>query len=316
VSWLKRLVVYPLLAVTCLCLAWVAWSLVAYRDIPVAELEARYGDATLAVVEIDGVPLRYRVEGSGPALLLIHSHYFNMRLWDDWIPALRDEFRVIRFDMTSHGLTGPEPRGDYSMARDVALIEGLLDHLGVDRFSVAGSSLGGNMAFHLASRHPERVDRLVLMNSGGLPREGSRANSGTIPGWVDYLSYLVPTAAFRAFLEWMIVDDDLVTPALAREFHDMFRRQGNRFAEFDRMRGFAVGDPAPVLAQITAPTLIMWGADNPQLPVEQAAKFEPLLSAADGVERRVYPGVGHVIPIEMPEQGSRELRRFLLGAGQ
>ena len=77
-------------------------------------------------VDVDGVPLRYRVEGSGPALLLIHSLYFDMGMWDGWAPKLADRFRVIRFDMTGHGLTGPEPNGDYSMARDLALIRGLL----------------------------------------------------------------------------------------------------------------------------------------------------------------------------------------------
>ncbi|MEP5763727.1 MAG: alpha/beta hydrolase [Halieaceae bacterium] len=300
----------PILAVIGL---WILWSLLAYRDIPVAELEQRYGAPQLAEVEIDGVPLRYRVDGEGPALLLIHSHYFNMRMWDDWVPLLAQHFQVIRFDMTSHGLTGPEPNGDYSMDRDLALILGLLDELGVDRFSIAGSSLGGNMAFHLAGRYPQRVERIALINSGGIPRPGSRGTSGTIPGWVDYVTYLVPTAAFRSFLEWMIIDDAIVTDALVTEFHQMFRRAGNRFAEFQRLRSFRVGDPTGVLAAIEAPVLLLWGGDNPQLPVTQVDKFLELLVNSEQVQRKIYPGVGHVIPLEIPQQGSRDLLIFLNG---
>jgi len=312
-KYLRWFLLWPMGALLALVLLWVLWSLIAYRDIPVEVLEQRYGAPELSQLEVDGVPLRYRVEGIGPDLLLIHSHYFNMRMWDDWLPLLSHHFRVIRFDMTSHGLTGPEPGSDYSMERDLDLILGLLDHLGVDQFSVAGSSLGGNMAFHLAGRYPERVQRLALINSGGIPRPGSRGTSGTIPGWVDYVTYLVPTTAFRSFLEWMIIDDTLVTDAMVSEFHQMFRRAGNRFAEFNRLRAFKVGDPTDLLASITTPVLLMWGADNPQLPVTQADRFAELLVNAPQLETLVYPGVGHVIPLEIPQQGSRDLLAFMLG---
>lgn len=291
---------------------WVCWSLLAYRDIPVDDLERWYGGSDTAHTDIDGVSLYYRVQGQGPPLLLIHSHYFNMRMWDDWVPVLAEHFRVIRFDMTSHGLTGPEPNGNYSMERDLELILGLLDHLGVHEFSVVGSSLGGNMAFHLAGRYPQRVNNLVLINSGGIRRPDSRAAQGSIPGWVDYLSYLVPTTAFRSFLQWMMVDDSLVSDKMVQEFHHMFRRQGNRFAEFNRLRAFDAGDPSSTLAAIQAPVLILWGRDNPQLPVSQMQAFQRLLVNAASIQSTAYAGVGHVIPLEIPGQGSRDVRAFLL----
>lgn len=293
---------------------WTGWSLVAYRDIPVAELEKRYGDKALQRVDLDGVSLAYRVEGEGPPLLLLHSHYFNMRMWDDWVPTLAQYFTVIRFDMTSHGLTGPDSRDDYSMDRDLEHILGLLGHLQVERFAVMGSSLGGNMAFHLAGLYPDRVSHLALANSGGIPRAGSRGTQGTIPAWVDYVSYLVPTAAFRSFLEWMMFDDQRVSDQQVEEFHQMFRREGNRFAEFNRLRAFEVGDPTDTLASIRAPVLIIWGEENPQLPVTQAARFKELLTAAPQVTVLLMPEVGHVIPLEMPDYGSVILRDFLLSS--
>jgi pimeloyl-ACP methyl ester carboxylesterase len=309
---LARMVCCGLASILLIVLLWVCWSLVAYRDIPVADLERWYGGPDLARAEIDGVSLRYRVQGNGPPLLLLHSHYFSMRMWDDWVPLLAEHFRVIRFDMTSHGLTGPEPTADYSMARDLQLILGLLEHLGVQQFSVVGSSLGGNQAFHLAGRYPQRVEKLVLINSGGIPRPDSRAAQGTIPGWIDYLSYLVPTPAFRSFLQWMMVDDALVSDELVQEFHHMFRREGNRFAEFNRLRAFDAGDPSEVLAAVQAPVLVLWGEDNPQLPLTQIQAFERLLVNASSFQAISYAGVGHVIPLEVPQRGSRDLRQFLL----
>jgi pimeloyl-ACP methyl ester carboxylesterase len=309
---LARVAGWGLASVLSLMVLWVCWSLLAYRDSPIDDLDRWYGGPDTAHTEIDGVSMHYRVEGQGPPLLLIHSHYFNMRMWDAWVPVLAEHFRVIRFDMTSHGLTGPEPNQDYSMERDLELILGLLDHLEVQHFSVVGSSLGGNQAFHLAGLYPQRVKQLVLINSGGIPRPNSRAAQGTIPAWVDYLSYLVPTTAFRSFLQWMIIDDALVTDQMVQEFHQMFRRQGNRFAEFNRLRAFESSDPTALLAAVEVPVLVLWGEDNPQLPVSQMQAFESLLVNAASVQTRAYAGVGHVIPLEIPRQGSRDVRDFLL----
>ena len=304
---------FGLLPFPAAALLWVFWSLIVYGDLPVEALDERYGAPEQRQVDVDGVPLRYRVEGSGPALLLIHSLYFDMGMWDGWAPKLADRFRVIRFDMTGHGLTGPEPNGDYSMARDLALIRGLLDHLGVDSLAVAGSSLGGALAFHLAAQQPQRVTKLALLNASGIARAEGRSGED-IPGWVNGVPYLIPTAAFRYFLEWMILDDSLVTAAMAMRFHQMLRRQGNRAALLDRLRGFRPSDPTAALAAVRTPVLLLWGADNPQLPVSHLDRFEALLTNAPCVRRVVYPEVGHVIPLEVPAKGVADLKAFLLAA--
>ena len=307
----KRIVLGILLSIPAAAVLWTVWSLVAYRDIPVEVLEARYGAPELSRLDVEGITLRYRIDGDGPALLLIHSLYFDMRMWEDWALLLSERFRVIRFDLTGHGLTGPEPTGDYSLNRDLDLIAGLLHHLDVDRFAVAGSSLGGAMAFHLASRHPDRVTQLALINASGIPRPDQRRRGGAIPGWADYALYLTPPAAFRVFLEWMIVDDRLVDADMVTGFHEMLRREGNRSALLDRMRAFREHNPALALAAVRAPVLILWGTDNPQLPSTHVDRFHALLVNAPRVERIVYPGVGHVIPLELPVRGAEDLMKFL-----
>ena len=90
-----------------LIILWLGWS---NRDIPVEDLEQRYGCDNLQVLDVDGVQLRYKVQGQGPPLVLLHSHFYNMRQWDSWVEVLADRFTLIRYDLTSHGLTGPDPR--------------------------------------------------------------------------------------------------------------------------------------------------------------------------------------------------------------
>jgi len=307
IRWLKRIGLGSLALVA----GYVVFQMIVWRDLPVEELEARYWENQVPEsVDIDGVNLRYRIDGDGPPVLLIHSHFFDMRMWDGWVEPLGNEFTLIRFDMTSHGLTGPDPTGDYSMERSLALISGLLDHLDIQRVSLVGSSLGGNMAFHFAAENPARVDRLILINSGGQRGENSRSG-GEIPGWADGLLSLVPRSAYGAFLRWMIADDALVTGERIAEFHDMFRRQGNRRAEIERLRDFHRGDPSPILAAITAPTLILWGRDNPQLAHELAYRFEAALTGSPRVEVKILPGTGHVLPLERPAKSAELAADFL-----
>lgn len=313
--------VYRILKITAAVIAAVAGLLAlaiallwwTNRDLPAAELDSLYGGDGLQRVRIDGVNLAYRVEGEGPPLLLIHSHFYTMRQWQPWVEALAADFTVIRFDLTSHGLTGPDPSGDYSRARGTQLVNGLLDHLGIPRASIAGSSTGGGLAWYYAARFPERVDKLILLNAPGMPGVTNKYMEKPLPDWFGYVFYLLPRQLFKPFLQAAVADKSLVTDEQVREFHLMYRREGNRWAEFERMRAWERGDIGPDLARITAPTLIMWGELNPQLPVAHAGQFAAGLVNAPRVEQRIYPGVGHVIPLEIPGQSASDARSFLQG---
>lgn len=305
-KWALRLLCVLLLAL----LGYAAYAHWAWRDITVTELEQKYGGTNLRSAWVDGVTLRYRLEGSGPALVLVHSHFLEMGLWDAWLPSLSPHFTVLRYDLTGHGLTGPDPFGVYNVERDVKLLDGLLQQLGIEDVSLVGSSLGGNIAFTFAAQQPQRVRALVLINSGGLKRTNSRSR-GEIPPWADYLMPLVPPAALGAFLRWMTADDTVVTAKEQTRFVEMWRREGNRRAELARLRQFETGEPEPLLAAITAPTLILWGEQNPQLPVELAQQFEQKLARAARVQRKTYPGAGHVLPLERPTESVADALMFL-----
>ena len=108
------------------------------RDIPAATLEKKYGNAESKYVVLDGVRMHYRDEGpttgdkaTAPTIILIHAHFDSLLMWDPWVNALKDKYRVVRFDFTSHGLTGVDPSGDYSLKRTVDLVEMLVKELNI-----------------------------------------------------------------------------------------------------------------------------------------------------------------------------------------
>mgnify|MGYP001584223403 CR=1 FL=1 len=307
-TWAIRLL---LLIVTLLTLAttWLWWS---NRDIPMAELEQQFGGNGLQRVMIDGVNLAYRVEGQGPSLVLIHSHFYTMRQWQQWVDTLKEDFTVVRFDLTSHGLTGPDPSEDYSRARGSVLLQGLLNHLHIEKASIAGSSTGGALAWYFAANYPQRVDRLILINAPGMPRVTNKYMERGMPDWMGYLFYLFPQSMFKPFLQAPVVDKTLITDARVEEFHRMYRGEGNRWAEFLRMQAWERGDIAPQLEKITSPVLVMWGEKNPQLPVEHVEQYQQQLINSPRVETRVYPDIGHVVPLEIPVASAIDARAFLL----
>ena len=312
-SW--RIITLPLKIVAGLLLsvitAYVLWVLIVYRDIPVAELERKYGGDNLQVANIDGVELRYKVEGQGPVLVLIHSHFYTMRQWQPWVDLLKDDFTIVRFDLTSHGLTGPDPSNDYSRQRGSELLYGLLKTLNIDHANIVGSSTGAGIAYTYAVTYPDKVDNLVLINAPGMPKTSNKYMDKPLPSWGGFMFYLLPEGLFDAFLKAPVVDDSLITPQQVTEFFDMYRRDGNRMAEYHRMRSYDKSDISPLLAGITAPTLIMWGEKNPQLPVDHVAQFVSLLTASKQVESIIYPDIGHVIPLENPHQSALDVAAFI-----
>ncbi len=247
-----------------------------------------------------------------PALVLLHSHFFTMQMWDNWAEQLASDYRVIRFDLPSHGLTGPAVNNDYSIEADIYLMEQLLAHLRIQQVILVGSSLGGNLAFYYAAHHPDNVTAVVLQNSGGFRKATSRGGNGKdLPGWANYLLYALPKPAFDAFMNWMVINKEAITPELLASFHHGFRRNGNRYAEMQRLRQFDAGDSAALLTQITAPVLIQWGQENPQLPVEQVDLFQQALTSSSRVEVITYPNTGHQLALEAPQTGLADMQGFL-----
>jgi pimeloyl-ACP methyl ester carboxylesterase len=129
-------------------------------------------DASTRFVTIHGHRRAYRMAGKGPALLLLHGIGDSSASWVPLMRPLAERFTVICPDMLGHGESA-KPRADYSAAAYANGMRDLLDVLGIDKVTVVGHSLGGGIAAQLTYQHPTRVERLVLVSSGGVSREVS-----------------------------------------------------------------------------------------------------------------------------------------------
>ena len=137
-------------------------------------------------VIIHGHELSYLDSGMGSAVLFIHGILGSQRQWIHLIDRMHDDHRVIVPDLFGHG-ESDKPVGDYSLGAHAATLRDLLDRLGIERVTLVGHSLGGGIAMEFYYLFPERVERLVLVASGGLGREVNPIlRSATLPGaaWV------------------------------------------------------------------------------------------------------------------------------------
>src|SRR6201993_2201378 len=120
---------------------------------------------------IHGHRVAYRLAGSGPPIVLIHGITASSRVWETVGPRLARDHTVLAPDLLGHGHSA-KPRGDYSMGAFASGIRDLVVSLELGPATVIGHSLGGGVAMQFAYQFPERVERLVVVASGGVGREG------------------------------------------------------------------------------------------------------------------------------------------------
>ncbi len=280
-----------------------------------AELEDRYATEDSRFMEVDGVRVHYMDQGDGPAVVLMHASYMTLRTWDSLAAHLVEQgHRVIRMDFLIAGLTGLEPNDEYTFERNGELVKGLTEALGVDRFAVLATSSGGIVGFNFAARYPEKVARLVLVNSAGLPRTAvtnpNRQRGTALSRWID--------ARYRTMSRTReLLDDNFIEPNeppewLVQMSYDMRRRASRQREASLQTRNFRTGDPESVLANITAPTMVAWGLDNQTVVHLEADVFQHWLINAPTLKKK-YPGVGHYLYLEIPDQFNNDVADFLAG---
>ena len=280
-----------------------------------AEIVARYADADSQFVVLegkDGIRTHFKDEGSGPAILLVHSSLGDLKDWDGWVATLAEDYRVVRLDLPAFGITGPVPSGNYSIDRYLALIDSLMDHLGIGRFAIAGTSYGGLVAFRYAGTRTDRVTALILQNSAGIEYGG---RGGTAERERDVAATFKPTRATRDSLSEalnMIINDPAkVTPELVARKTDYANVVGRDWESFAASRLYERGNPERVLGHVRAPSLVLWGGNSKALSVSTAQVFADALSNAEVVQKIIYEGGGHLLHIERPEQTARDVKAFL-----
>lgn len=280
-------------------------------DKPRAALEARYAAAPSEFVEVAGLRLHLRDTGprEAPAVILLHGFGASLHTWEAWAEALSARFRVIRLDLPGFGLTGPDPTGDYSDARSLAVLLALMDRLGLAQASLIGSSMGGRIAWTFAARHPERVERLVLMAPDGFASFGrAYGDAPKVPVMMRVLPYVMPVPLLRRSAAAAYADPATLTEPLLERYRDMLLAPGVRQAILDRVGQHVLADPVPLLRGIRAPVLLVWGEQDRMVPVTNAADYEAALPDS---RRVVFPELGHVPQEEAPARSLAPVLDFL-----
>lgn len=280
-------------------------------DLPRATLEARYLEAPSDLVTVDGIRLNVRDRGprDAPAVILIHGFAGSLQTWDAWADGLEAHHRVIRFDLPGSALSAPDPTGRYTDARTLQLLIGLMDRLGIARASIVGHSVGGRIAWTVAARHPERVDRLVLIAPDGFASPGfeyGRPPEGS--ALFGLIRYVLPKPLLRMQLKKTFADPAFVTDERVALNQDLLRAPGSRDALLARGGQTVLIDPVPLLRTIHAPTLLLWGEQDAMIPVGNAADY---LAALPNARLVTFDKTGHLPQEEAAARSLAVVEKFL-----
>jgi pimeloyl-ACP methyl ester carboxylesterase len=262
---------------------------------------------------IDGVRLRLRDTGlrDAPAVIMLHGFGASLDTWEPWAHALSARYRVIRFDLPGFGLTGADPTGDYTDVREMKILVDLMNQLGISRASLIGNSLGGRIAWTFAALHPDRVARLVLVSPDGFASPGFAYNQAPkTPLVMRLLPYVAPRGLLKANLAAAYGRPEALSEATLSRYRDMLLAPGVRPAILARMGQVILHDPAPTLARIQAPTLLLWGERDGMIPISNADDYLKDMPNATLVR---LPGLGHVPFEEDPTRSLVPAERFLAG---
>ncbi len=240
-----------------------------------------------------------------PVVVLATSLGATRGMWDPQVPALAERYRVVTYDTRGHG-ESPAPPGPYTVDDLVDDLLALLDRVGARRAHVVGLSLGGMTAMRLAAREPARVDRLALLATsarpdaqGFLDRAVQARAGGTAP--------LAPTIVGR----WLTSSFAAAHPELVARLEAMIAGADDEgYASCCEAVGHF--DGRGDLARITAPTLVVSGADDPALPPPHQRAIADGIAGASLLT--VSPGA-HLPNLEQPLQVTGALLAHLDAAG-
>ncbi|WP_207974407.1 alpha/beta fold hydrolase [Parafrankia sp. BMG5.11] len=286
-------------------------------DTDLAAMRGKYAAAPSQFVALaDGRRIHLRDEGprGGTPIVLLHGSNADLHTWQPWTDRLSKTHRVIRFDQRGHGLTGPANDGDYTRASFARDVDQLADKLGLERFVLAGNSMGGGIALEYALTYPDRVAGLVLVDAAGAPRIGeAKGNIGftlaRTPGFSWLIGQITPRGLVERSLRQSVANQAIVTDAMVDRYWELLRYPGNRQATAQRFAAAQQPFSPEALARLKGtPTLIIWGERDGLIPL---ASGRWLAQQIPGAKFEVLGGIGHIPMEEAPGVSAELVERWL-----
>lgn len=292
-------------------------------DRPAESLVARWAPPPSEFIAVHGQVVHLRDEGpreDPEPIVLLHGTSSSLHTWEGWVKGLADRRRVITLDLPGFGLTGPFTdeaaarygRDDYRGDTLARFVWDVLDTLKVERAIVGGNSLGGEVAWRMATLAPARTSRLILVDASGTLFVPESIPLGFQLARVPVLNrageYFLPRSVVRQGLENTWGDPTRITDDVVDRYYELALREGNRRALGLRVAQLERGAHADRLDTLKLPTLILWGRRDRLIPPAVAEEFERRIA---GSQRVVLDGLGHLPQEEDPATSLAVVQRFL-----
>jgi pimeloyl-ACP methyl ester carboxylesterase len=273
--------------------------------------EALVREGALRDVEVDGRRYCVAEMGRGPTLVLLHGLGGSIYDWRHLLHPLAEDHRVIAIDLLGAGESEIPETEDFSIAAQARRVKGLLDVLGAERASLVGNSYGGGIALRFAQDWPERVEKLVLINSICYADEiPTYVSLCKVPG-AEYVAGALPLGKMT---RWVLRGSYRTVARLSDEELDTYiqeiRAPGRRAAIVRIIRAVVPDDTTEFEARlkaIRAPSLLLWGTADETVPLKLGRRLATDLPNS----RLVELDAGHVPNQERPEEVLRLLREFI-----
>ncbi len=305
---LTRLIRWGVLLLVC---GWVYLNW--HPDLPLNGLIQQYSYPESTFVTVDGAEVHCRLMGKGEPVVLLHDANSSLHTWSAWASHVDlKKYQLISVDLPGFGLTGPHPRGSYSVFSYASFIDSLANVLKLKKFTLAGNGLGALVAWHYSSEHAERINHLVLISPPGFEEKNSDWVTilAKIPVLNRILWSITPKTFVRIMLEDVYADNSLVNNELVQRHFDLVLRPGNRKAFTDRASVSDNRPPGEEVEKIKSPTLILWGAEDTRISPEFIYLFHKKIRKS---EIRIYQNTGHWPQEENPSRTAQDVQAFLEG---
>jgi pimeloyl-ACP methyl ester carboxylesterase len=286
-----------------------------YRDLPLNELKEKYSNSESSFLSVKGMDVHFRDEGNQAdtlPIVLIHGTASSLHTFDVWTNQLKNTNRVVRMDLPAYGLTGPFPDRNYSMTNYTDFLKDFLTALNIKQCVLAGNSLGGEIAWNFSLLQAGMVKKLILIDAAGYPMNSKSVPSAfklaQTPVLKKLLTFISPRFVVRGSVENVYFDKSKVTDSIVDRYFELALRDGNRQAFVDRFNMSKDTSSYHKIKDIQQPTLILWGAEDLLIPVENAYKFHKDLPNNTLV---ILDDMGHIPMEESPIESLEHMITFL-----
>ena len=258
-----------------------------------------------------GHELRVARLGSGPAVILLHGYPDNLQVWSELAPRLSTQFDVIAFDWPGMGYSEAWTGGatPFDFARRLRT---LMDDWSIERAAIIGHDMGGQPALAFAAQHPDRISRLVVMNSLVIWDEKTSWEIALLRkfGWNRVLLERMPRAVFFRAIRTFLPRGYKLSPELRIDLSESFQRAEVRKFVVRMCAGYQ--GTLPRLKQlyptIQTPSLFLWAERDKHFPVAHAKKLAEMVPGAKFEQVR---GAAHWMALNLAEEVSSHILRFL-----